>query len=57
MMEGWRNEDPPTKKKLPVGIDVPELLADLGMEKKFTEMANAVGDCKIITFFYLLRVE
>ena len=57
MMERWRKEYPPTKKKLPVGIDVPELLADLGMEKKSTEMANAVGDCKIITFFYLLRVE
>ena len=49
MMEGWRNEDPPTKKKLPVGIDVPELLVELGMEKDATEMANAVGDCKIIT--------
>ena len=32
MMEGWRKEDPTTKKKLPVGIDVPEFLAELGME-------------------------
>ena len=31
IMDGWRKEDPPTKKKLPVGIDVTELLADLGV--------------------------
>ena len=23
MIEGWRKEDPPTKEKFPVGIDVP----------------------------------
>ena len=36
MMEGWRKEDPPTKKKLSVGIDVPNVLAGLGMEKDAT---------------------
>ena len=56
MMERWRKEDPPTKKKLPVGINVLELLAELGMEKYATEMVKAVGDCAIITFYYLLRV-
>ena len=30
IMEGWRKEDPPTKKKLPVGTDVPEFVAELG---------------------------
>ena len=50
MMEIWRKENPPTKKKFPVGINVPELLADLGMEKDATEMVKAVGDCAIITF-------
>ena len=43
-MEGWRKEDPPTKKKLPVGIDAPEYLEKLGMEKYATKMVNAVGD-------------
>ena len=33
MMEGRRKEDPPTKKKNPVGIDVSEFLVELGMEK------------------------
>ena len=56
MMEGWLKEDPPTKKKLPVGIYVPEFLADLGIEKYATEMVKAVGDCAIIAFYYLLRV-
>ena len=31
IMEGWRKEDPPTKNKLPVVIDVPEFLEELGM--------------------------
>ena len=51
-MEGWRKEDPPIKKEIPVGIDVPEFLAELGMEKGATEMVKAVGDCAIITLYY-----
>ena len=56
MTEGWRKEDTPTKKKLPVGIDVPEFLAELGMGKDATEMVKAVGDYAVIAFYYLLRV-
>ena len=55
-MEGRRKEDPSTKNKLPVGIDVPEFLAELGMEEDATEMVKTVGDCAIISFHYLLRV-
>ena len=55
-MEGWRKEDPPTKKKISVGIDAPNVLAGLGMEKYATEMVKAVGNCAIIAFYYLLRV-
>ena len=54
-MEGWRKEDPPTKEKRPVGIDVPEFLAELGMAKDSTEMVKAVGDLAVITFYYLLQ--
>ena len=39
-----------------MGIDVPEFLAELGMEKDPTEMVKVVGDCAVITFYYLLRV-
>ena len=56
MMEGWRKDDPPTKKKLPVVIDVPEILSELGMKKDATEMVKAVGDCAVISLYYLLRV-
>ena len=52
-MEGWRKEDTPTKKKIPVGIDVPGFLAELGVEKDATEMVRAVGDCAVIAFYYL----
>ena len=44
MMEGWRKEDPPTKKTFTVGIDVLAFLAELWMEKYSTEMVKAVGD-------------
>ena len=33
MIEEWRKEDSPTKKKLPVGIDVPEFLAELRIKR------------------------
>ena len=56
MMEGFSKEDPPTKKNLPVGIDVPEFLADFGMAKDATETVKAVEDCAVILFYYLLRV-
>ena len=56
MMEGWRKEDPPTKKKIPMGIDLPEFLAELRMEKDATEMVKAVGDCAVTAFYYLLQV-
>ena len=38
MMEVWRKEDPPTKKKMPVVIDAPEFLEEFGMAKDVTEM-------------------
>ena len=55
-MEGWRKEDPPTKKKLPVGIDVPKFLAESGMAKDATEIVKSVGDFAVIAFYSLLRV-
>ena len=56
IMEGRRKEYPPSKEKLPVGIDGPEFLAELRMEKDATEMVKVVGDCAVIAFYYLLRV-
>ena len=56
MREGWRNEGSTTKKKTASGIDVPEFLAELGMEKYSTEMVKAVSDCAVIEFYYLVQV-
>ena len=47
-MEGWIKEDPPTKKKMPVGIDVPDFLEVLGMAKYATEVVKSVGDYAVI---------
>ena len=56
MFEGWRKEDPPTMKKLPVEADIPEQLVEVGMAKGATEQEKAVGDCALAAFYYLLRV-
>ena len=37
-------------------IDVPDFLAELGMEKDAIEMLKAVGYCAEISFYYLLQV-
>ena len=52
---GGRRIHPP-RKKISVGIDAPNVLAGLGMEKYATEMVKAVGNCARIEFYCLLRV-
>ena len=56
MLEGWRKSDPPTVKKLPVAIDIPELLAEVGRDPAANELDKAIGDLVLIAFYYLLRV-
>ena len=56
MFEGWRKDDGPTEKKLPVEVDVPEFLANLGRMVAATGLQVAVGDLTLIAFYYLLRV-
>ena len=41
---------------MPVGIDVLDFLAELGMSQDATEMVKAVYDCVVIVIYYLLRV-
>ena len=53
-LDGMRKEDPPTSKKLPVEVDVPEEVAKLGASPDATEHTRAVRDLSLITF--LLRV-
>ena len=55
-LAGWAREDPPTEKKMPVEADIPEFLAELGLEKDATELIKAVGDLSLVAFYFLLRV-
>ena len=54
--DGWRKEDPPTSKMLPVESDVPEWLVAGGTRHGATELDRAVGDLAMVAFYYLLRV-
>jgi hypothetical protein len=54
--DGWRKEDPPTTKMLPVESDVPEWLVAQGLRQSATELDMAVGDLTMVAFYYLLRV-
>ena len=56
MIEGWKRDDPPVMKKLPVEADVPELLARIGQRTTANELDRAIGDLSLIAFYYLLRV-
>lgn len=56
MLDGWKKEDPPTIKKLPVEVDVPELLSRIGSQANANALDTAIGDLTLIAFYYLLRV-
>ena len=47
MLAGWKKMDPPTIKKLPVAIDVPELLSAVGRSPNANELDRAIGDLTI----------
>jgi hypothetical protein len=46
-LAGYAKEDPPTKKKLPVEADVPELLIDMAYTNKEDTFAQATADLRI----------
>jgi len=56
MMAGWKKVDPPTIKKLPVAIDIPELVSKVGRAPNANELDKAIGDLTLIAFYYLLRM-
>ena len=55
-IDGWRKADPPTQKKLPVEVDIPELLVDEARKPEASEKDQAVADWTLIAFYYLLRI-
>ena len=56
LLDGYRISDPPTEKKLPIEVDVPELLFELGNGPSGTTLGKAVDDLTLIAFYYLLRM-
>ena len=56
MMAGFRKEDPPTVKKLPIEVDIPEFLAGFGRRQNSSARDRAIGDLTLIAFYFLLRI-
>jgi hypothetical protein len=56
MFAGWKKEDPPTMKKLPIGIDIPEYISLCGLRPTATERDRAAADLILVAFYYLLRI-
>jgi hypothetical protein len=56
MLDGYRKVDPPTRKKLPVQADVPELLVKQAYQSSTTQRQHATVDLMMVGFYYLLRV-
>ncbi|EJK43807.1 hypothetical protein THAOC_37712 [Thalassiosira oceanica] len=55
MLDGFAKEDPPSEKKLAVGVDIPEHCCRRG-NKSAAAKAKAIGDLILIAFYFLLRV-
>jgi hypothetical protein len=54
-LDGWKQQDPPSIKKLPVESDIPELLVKSGILSGLAK-DSAIGDLTTIAFYYLLQV-
>ena len=56
-LDGWRKEDPATKKMLPVEADVPEFLMALAVVSGAKEKDKAEAELATIAFYYLLQLR
>ncbi len=56
MLDGYWKVHPPTRKKLPVQADVPELLVEQAYQSTTTQCQRATADLTMVVFYYLLRV-
>jgi hypothetical protein len=56
MLDGYSKSDTPTRKMLPVKLDIPKLLVEIGHGKDGTMHSKAIGDLVLIAFYYLLRI-
>ncbi len=56
MLNGYSKLDPPTQKMLPVELDIPKLLVEMGYGKSGMMHSKAIGDLALIAFYYLLQI-
>jgi hypothetical protein len=56
MIEGFHKDDPPTIKKLPIEVDIPEYISLCSLRPTAPERSKAVADLILIAFYYLLRI-
>ncbi len=56
MLDAWHKEDPPRMKKLLVEADVLEYLANTGQDPHASVLDQTIGDLKMMTFYFLLRI-
>lgn len=56
MLSGFKTWDKPVQKKLPVEVDLVELICNLGQLDSASVKDAVVGDWCLIAFYYLLRV-
>jgi hypothetical protein len=56
-LDGWRHEDPPTSKTLPVKSNIPEYLVNKSRHCLAIALNQAVADLTTIEFYYLLRIR
>jgi hypothetical protein len=56
MLDGYRKVGLPTRKKLPLQLDVPELLITTAYQPGMAEVQRATSDLTMIAFYYLLWV-
>ena len=56
MLDGYRKVNPPTRKKLPMQADVPELLVEQAYQSTTTQRQRTTANLTMVTFYYLLWV-
>ena len=56
MLDGWKKEDLPMMKNLPVKVDIPKYLVQMAMDTNAGEGQKAIYDLTLTAFYYLLQV-
>ena len=56
VLDGFGKEKSPDRKKVRVEVDIPKWLCTKGSEKGITKYEQEIGDWKLISLYFLLRI-